>query len=170
MTIDGIYYVVDPGFVKQKVYNSKSGIDALVVTPISQVNNVFVVFVVVVNQVGRSVGQKPIIAGNSLNTKINSPFRDSMLSTSLTNDIINCYSALYGQRYPGGTQANAGRISPLKSLVRQLQYSLHRWEMVALRAVSCTSVRSIRTLTRPLTTATVIAIIYEVMPSRGTFV
>lgn len=72
-----------------------------------------------------------------------------MLSTSLTNDIINCYSALYGQRYPGGTQANAGRISPLKSLVRQLQYSLHRWEMVALRAVSCTSVRSIRTLTRP---------------------
>lgn len=76
-----------------------------------------------------------------------------MLSTSLTSDIINCYSALYGQRYLGGTQANAGRISPLKSLVRQLQYSLHRWEMVALRAVSCTSVRSIRTLTRPLTTA-----------------
>ena len=37
LTIDGIYYVVDPGFVKQKVYNSKSGLDALVVTPISQV-------------------------------------------------------------------------------------------------------------------------------------
>ena len=37
LTIDGIYYVVDPGFVKQKVYNSKSGMDALVVTPISQV-------------------------------------------------------------------------------------------------------------------------------------
>ncbi|XP_064401685.1 ATP-dependent RNA helicase DHX8-like isoform X2 [Halichondria panicea] len=36
LTIDGIYYVVDPGFVKQKVYNSKSGLDALVVTPISQ--------------------------------------------------------------------------------------------------------------------------------------
>lgn len=36
LTIDGIYYVVDPGFVKQKVYNSESGIDALVVTPISQ--------------------------------------------------------------------------------------------------------------------------------------
>ena len=29
LTIDGIYYVVDPGFVKQKVYNSKSGLDAL---------------------------------------------------------------------------------------------------------------------------------------------
>ncbi len=38
LTIDGIYYVVDPGFVKQKVYNSKSGLDALVVTPISQVS------------------------------------------------------------------------------------------------------------------------------------
>jgi ATP-dependent RNA helicase DHX8/PRP22 len=36
LTIDGIYYVVDPGFVKQKVYNPKSGMDSLVVTPISQ--------------------------------------------------------------------------------------------------------------------------------------
>ena len=37
LTIDGIFYVVDPGFVKQKVYNSKTGIDQLMVTPISQV-------------------------------------------------------------------------------------------------------------------------------------
>ena len=36
LTIDGIYYVIDPGFVKQKVYNSKSCLDALVITPISQ--------------------------------------------------------------------------------------------------------------------------------------
>ena len=36
LTIDGIYYVVDPGFVKQKVYNTKCGLDALVITPISQ--------------------------------------------------------------------------------------------------------------------------------------
>uniref|UniRef100_A0A8C7L6Z0 ATP-dependent RNA helicase DHX8 n=1 Tax=Oncorhynchus kisutch TaxID=8019 RepID=A0A8C7L6Z0_ONCKI len=36
LTIDGIYYVVDPGFVKQNVYNSKTGVDQLVVTPISQ--------------------------------------------------------------------------------------------------------------------------------------
>ena len=40
-----------------------------------------------------------------------------------------------------GTQANAGRIPPLESLVRQLQHLLHRWEMLALREVSCTSVR-----------------------------
>lgn len=36
LTIDGIYYVVDPGFSKQKVFNPKLGMDALVVTPISQ--------------------------------------------------------------------------------------------------------------------------------------
>ncbi|XP_064647982.1 ATP-dependent RNA helicase DHX8-like [Lineus longissimus] len=36
LTIDGIFYVVDPGFVKQKVYNSKTGMDQLIVTPISQ--------------------------------------------------------------------------------------------------------------------------------------
>ena len=32
--------MVDPGFVKQKVYNSKTGMDSLVVTPISQVNHI----------------------------------------------------------------------------------------------------------------------------------
>ena len=36
LTIDGIYYVVDPGFVKQKAYNPKVGMDSLVVVPISQ--------------------------------------------------------------------------------------------------------------------------------------
>ncbi|XP_049851804.1 ATP-dependent RNA helicase dhx8-like [Schistocerca gregaria] len=36
VTIDGIYYVIDPGFVKQKVYNPKTGMDALIVCPISK--------------------------------------------------------------------------------------------------------------------------------------
>ena len=36
LTIDGIYYVIDPGFSKQKVYNPKLGLDSLVITPISQ--------------------------------------------------------------------------------------------------------------------------------------
>lgn len=36
LTIDGIFYVVDPGFVKQKVFTPKTGMDSLVVTPISQ--------------------------------------------------------------------------------------------------------------------------------------
>ncbi len=36
ITIDGIYYVVDPGFVKQNCYNAKTGMDQLMVVPISQ--------------------------------------------------------------------------------------------------------------------------------------
>ncbi|KAG8825302.1 DEAH-box ATP-dependent RNA helicase prp22 [Serendipita sp. 401] len=36
LTIDGIYYVVDPGFFKQNAYDPRVGMDSLVVTPISQ--------------------------------------------------------------------------------------------------------------------------------------
>jgi ATP-dependent RNA helicase DHX8/PRP22 len=36
LTIPGIYYVVDPGFVKQNVYDPRVGMDSLVVMPISQ--------------------------------------------------------------------------------------------------------------------------------------
>ena len=36
ITIDNIYYVVDPGFVKQDAYDAKLGMDSLIVTPISQ--------------------------------------------------------------------------------------------------------------------------------------
>ncbi|KAF5204866.1 Atp-dependent rna helicase dhx8 [Thalictrum thalictroides] len=36
LTIDGIFYVIDPGFAKQNVYNHKQGLDSLVITPISQ--------------------------------------------------------------------------------------------------------------------------------------
>ncbi|KAG8410035.1 DEAH-box ATP-dependent RNA helicase prp22 [Metarhizium acridum] len=36
ITIDEIYYVIDPGFVKQSAYDPKLGMDSLVVTPVSQ--------------------------------------------------------------------------------------------------------------------------------------
>jgi ATP-dependent RNA helicase DHX8/PRP22 len=36
LTIDGIYYVVDPGFHKQNAYNPQTKMDSLVVTPTSQ--------------------------------------------------------------------------------------------------------------------------------------
>lgn len=36
LTIDGIYFVVDPGFAKIKVFNPNLGMDTLVVSPISQ--------------------------------------------------------------------------------------------------------------------------------------
>jgi HrpA-like RNA helicase len=32
ITIDGIYYVIDPGFVKQNAYDPRLGMDSLVVT------------------------------------------------------------------------------------------------------------------------------------------
>ena len=35
ITIDGIYYVVDPGFAKINTYNPKTGMEQLVVCPIS---------------------------------------------------------------------------------------------------------------------------------------
>ena len=38
LTVDGIIYVIDPGFCKMKVYNPKIGMDALQVYPISQQN------------------------------------------------------------------------------------------------------------------------------------
>ncbi|KAK4169675.1 ATP-dependent RNA helicase [Cladorrhinum sp. PSN259] len=36
ITIDHIYYVIDPGFVKQNAYDPKLGMDSLIITPISQ--------------------------------------------------------------------------------------------------------------------------------------
>ena len=38
LTVDGIMYVVDGGFSKLKVYNSRMGMDALQITPVSQAN------------------------------------------------------------------------------------------------------------------------------------
>lgn len=35
ITIDGVVYVIDPGFVKQNSYNPRSGMESLVVTPVS---------------------------------------------------------------------------------------------------------------------------------------
>ena len=39
LTIDGIVYVIDPGFSKQKSYNARTGMESLVVTPISKVRD-----------------------------------------------------------------------------------------------------------------------------------
>ncbi|KAF6039238.1 hypothetical protein EB796_002433 [Bugula neritina] len=36
LTIDGIKYVIDPGFAKQNSYNARTGMESLVVTPISK--------------------------------------------------------------------------------------------------------------------------------------
>merc|ERR1719266_439424 len=70
LTIDGIYYVVDPGFVKQKVYNSKTGMDSLVVTPISQAN--------AKQRAGRSGRTGP---GKTYRLYTERAYRDEMLAT-----------------------------------------------------------------------------------------
>ncbi|KAF5936660.1 hypothetical protein HYC85_024166 [Camellia sinensis] len=36
LTIDGIIYVIDPGFAKQKVYNRRIRVESLLVSPISK--------------------------------------------------------------------------------------------------------------------------------------
>ncbi|XP_065666929.1 ATP-dependent RNA helicase DHX8 isoform X2 [Hydra vulgaris] len=72
LTIDGIHYVVDPGFVKQNVYNSKSGIDQLVVTPISQAQ--------AKQRAGRAGRTGP---GKCYRLYTERAYRDEMLSTNV---------------------------------------------------------------------------------------
>lgn len=36
LTIEGICYVIDTGFNKEKSYNARSGMESLMVTPVSQ--------------------------------------------------------------------------------------------------------------------------------------
>lgn len=38
LTIDGVVYVVDPGFIKQKLYNPRTHVESLLVSPISKAN------------------------------------------------------------------------------------------------------------------------------------
>ena len=39
LTIDGIVYVIDPGFCKQKSFNPRSGMESLIVTPVSKASS-----------------------------------------------------------------------------------------------------------------------------------
>jgi hypothetical protein len=41
LTIDNIIYVIDPGFCKQNNFNSRTGMESLIVVPISKVNSVY---------------------------------------------------------------------------------------------------------------------------------
>ena len=72
LTIDGIYYVVDPGFSKQKVYNPKLGMDSLVVTPISQAS--------AKQRAGRAGRTGP---GKCYRLYTESAFKNEMLSTNI---------------------------------------------------------------------------------------
>ena len=72
LTIDGIFYVVDPGFVKQKVFNPKTGMDSLVVTPISQAQGK--------QRAGRAGRTGP---GKCFRLYTERAYRDEMLATNV---------------------------------------------------------------------------------------
>lgn len=48
LTIDGIIYVIDPGFCKQKSYNPRTGMESLVVVPCSKVIVLYLLAIVIV--------------------------------------------------------------------------------------------------------------------------
>lgn len=72
LTIDGIFYVVDPGFSKIKVFNPKLGMDSLVVSPISQAS--------ARQRAGRAGRTGP---GKCYRLYTESAFRNEMLPTSV---------------------------------------------------------------------------------------
>jgi ATP-dependent RNA helicase DHX8/PRP22 len=72
ITIDGIFYVIDPGFVKQNTYDPKLGMDALVVVPISQAQ--------ARQRAGRAGRTGP---GKAYRLYTESAFRNEMLPTSV---------------------------------------------------------------------------------------
>lgn len=41
ITIDGVVFVIDPGFVKQNSYNPRTGMSSLVVVPVSRLASTF---------------------------------------------------------------------------------------------------------------------------------
>lgn len=44
ITIDGVVFVIDPGFVKQNSYNPRTGMSSLVVVPVGHLFRVLVLF------------------------------------------------------------------------------------------------------------------------------
>jgi ATP-dependent RNA helicase DHX8/PRP22 len=72
ITIDGIFYVIDPGFVKQSTYDPKLGMDALVVCPISQAQ--------ARQRAGRAGRTGP---GKCYRLYTENAYRNEMLSTSV---------------------------------------------------------------------------------------
>ena len=45
LTIDGIIFVIDPGFCKMKSYNPHTGMESLIVVPCSKVRGGVLVFI-----------------------------------------------------------------------------------------------------------------------------
>ena len=62
LTIDGVVYVIDPGFAKQKVYNPRIRVESLLVSPISQAS--------AKQRAGRAGRTQPGIRPTELNERV----------------------------------------------------------------------------------------------------
>ncbi|KAI9188796.1 DEAH-box ATP-dependent RNA helicase prp43 [Blastocladiella emersonii ATCC 22665] len=85
LTIDGVVYVVDPGFAKQNVYNPRVRLESLLVTPISQA--------AARQRAGRAGRTQPgkcfrLYTEESFNTALQANTYPEMLRTNLGNIVL----------------------------------------------------------------------------------
>eukprot|EP00808_Paulinella_micropora_P026202 g29901.t1 len=85
LTIDGIVYVVDPGFSKQKVYNPRIRVESLLVTPISKAS--------AQQRAGRAGRTKPgkafrLYTENAFNTELQENTYPEILRSNLSSVVL----------------------------------------------------------------------------------
>ncbi|KFK41995.1 hypothetical protein AALP_AA2G198700 [Arabis alpina] len=85
LTIDGIVYVVDPGFAKQKIYNPSNRVESLLVSPISQAS--------AQQRAGRAGRTQPgkcfrLYTEKSFNNDLQSQTYPEILRSNLANTVL----------------------------------------------------------------------------------
>ena len=95
LTIDGIVYVIDPGFAKQKVYNPRIRVESLLVSPISRVSfSALAAHILVASRDGLDL---VMAIGQDCMRK---PEEESILSGTACCNSILCPSALHEHFLP----------------------------------------------------------------------
>ncbi|XP_045818872.1 pre-mRNA-splicing factor ATP-dependent RNA helicase DEAH1-like [Trifolium pratense] len=89
LTIDGIKYVIDPGFCKMKTYNPRTGIESLLVTPISKAS--------AMQRAGRSGRTGPgkcfrLYTSHSFQNDLDDNTSPEIQQTNLANVVLTLYS------------------------------------------------------------------------------
>ncbi|CAJ2666886.1 unnamed protein product [Trifolium pratense] len=89
LTIDGIKYVIDPGFCKMKTYNPRTGIESLLVTPISKAS--------AMQRAGRSGRTGPgkcfrLYTSHSFQNDLDDNTSPEIQRTNLANVVLTLYS------------------------------------------------------------------------------
>jgi len=65
LTIDNIIYVIDPGFCKQNNFNSRTGMESLIVVPISKVWQIVLRFIDMLYYIQNKIGRKLKMQGSN---------------------------------------------------------------------------------------------------------